>query len=107
MTMAERRRVRSRGPCRPAACRTFSTSSGVRYSLERRSAFSCRRGGRGEPRVDRDLGAEGLVVRRRYGTFPFSSIGVRLGADFFPVTFIDKWRSEAKLYARGGSLSFP
>jgi hypothetical protein len=32
---------------------------------------------------------------------------VRLGADFSPVTFIDKWRSEAKLYARGGSLSFP
>jgi hypothetical protein len=90
--------VRSRGPCRPsrpAACRTFSTSSGVRYSLERRSAFSCRRGGRAEPRVDRDLGAEDLVVRWRDGTFPFSSIGERLDATIFPGEFLEDFAIRA------------
>lgn len=91
--------MRSRGPWRPllpAACRTFSTSSGVRYSLERRSTLSCRRGGRGELRVDRDLGAEVFVLRRRDLSFPFTSVGARLLVADFPEGL-----------TMGGNITFP
>lgn len=60
-------RVRSRAPCRPTlpeACRSFSTSSGVRYSLERLEALERRRGGGGESGVPRDLSCNAFLLRR-------------------------------------------
>lgn len=79
--------MRSRPPCRPtlaAACRSFSTSSGIRYSRERREAFEVRRGGIAGEGAARDLGCNAFLFRPREGTFPFWSIGVSFGAaDFF------------------------
>jgi hypothetical protein len=83
---ASRISVRSRSPWRPTlaeAFSSFSTSSGVRYSLERLDALDCRRGGRGESGVARDRLPEAFVVRPLEVTFPFSSIGDFFGAGFF------------------------
>jgi len=70
--------VRSRWPCRPtlpAAVSSLSTSSGVRCSRARRAAFVRRRGGRGEPRLDRDRRSWRLCEVCAERTFPFSSVG--------------------------------
>ncbi len=79
--------VRSRAPWRPTlpeACRSFSTSAGVRYSRERRSRLEVRRGGVREEGAAADRGLEDPTVRRRSRTFPFWGIGTRLAAtDFF------------------------
>src|ERR1017187_4621388 len=84
---ANRIKVRSRAPWRPSLledCRSFSISSGVKYSRRRREAFVWRGGGRGESGVPRDRRSNGFLLRRREGTFPFSSIGAEFAAaDFF------------------------
>src|SRR5450759_1930993 len=90
--------VRSRGPCRPsfpAACRTFSTSSDVKYSRLRLEALESRRGGRGEPGVAPDRRSEVFRVPPRRGTFPFSSIGERLDATIFPGEFLEDFAIRA------------
>jgi hypothetical protein len=80
-------RVRSRTPWRPTlpeACSSFSTSAGVRYSRVRRSRLNCLRGGIAGEGARGDLGAEGLLLRPREVTFPFTGIG----ADFAVADFL-------------------
>ena len=80
--------VRSRAPWRPTlleACRSFSTSAGVRYSRVRRSRFLVRRGGVEGEGAARDLGSEAFLLRRLERTFPFSSIG----EDFAAAAFLE------------------
>jgi hypothetical protein len=70
--------VRSRAPWRPTwleACRSFSTSAGVKYSRVRRSRLDCLRGGIEGEGAARDLGAEAFLLRPLELTFPFSSVG--------------------------------
>ena len=70
--------VRSRAPWRPTlleACRSFSTSAGVRYSRVRRSRLEVRRGGREGEGVPRDLGATAFLLRPLEVTFPFTGVG--------------------------------
>src|ERR1019366_9185217 len=85
--------VRSRAPWRPSlleACRSFSISSGVKYSRRRREALVWRGGGRGEPGVPRDNVSWGLLLRRRSRTFPFTSVGAEFAAAGFLETFAMK-----------------
>jgi hypothetical protein len=63
---ANRIKQRSRAPWRPIlleACSSFSTSSGVRYSLERLDALDTRRGGIAEWGAARDRGANPKFVK--------------------------------------------
>jgi hypothetical protein len=88
--------VRSRAPWRPTlaeACRSFSTSAGVRYSRVRRSRFLVRRGGIEEEGAARDLGSEAFLLRRPERTFPFWSIGV----DFAAAVFLEGFAMEANI----------
>lgn len=78
--------VRSRAPWRPTlleACSSFSTSAGVRYSRVRRSRLDCLRGGIAGEGAARDLGSSAFLLRPLERTFPFSSVGARLGATTF------------------------
>src|SRR5579859_8207372 len=80
--------VRSRAPWRPTlleACRSFSTSAGVRYSRVRRSRLDCLRGGIEGEGAARDLGAEAFLLRRPERTFPFWSVG----EDFAAAAFLE------------------
>src|SRR5271154_2997039 len=82
--------VRSRAPWRPTlleACRSFSTSAGVRHSRVRRSRLEVRRGGIEGGGVPRDLGSEAFLLRRRSRTFPFSSVGEDFAAAGFLEAF--------------------
>src|ERR1017187_8899789 len=86
--------VRSRAPWRPSlpeACRSLSTSSGVRYSRLRLEALDWRAGGRGEAGVDRARRSNGFLLRRREAIFPFTSIGEDFSAAEGFLTLIDKW----------------
>ncbi len=70
--------VRSRTPWRPTlleACRSFSTSAGVKYSRVRRSRLDCLRGGIEGEGAARDLGSNAFLLRPLEVTFPFSSVG--------------------------------
>src|SRR5277367_2500416 len=80
--------VRSRAPWRPTlleACRSFSTSAGVKYSRVRRSRLEVRRGGIEGEGVPRDLGCNAFLLRPLERTFPFSSVG----ADFAAADFLE------------------
>ena len=80
----------------PEACRSFSTSSGVRYSRLRLAALVWRAGGRGEPGLPAERRSAGFLLRRREATFPFTSIGAVFPAAGFPEAF-----------AMPGSLTLP
>jgi hypothetical protein len=70
--------VRSRAPWRPTwleACRSFSTSAGVKYSRVRRSRLDCLRGGIEGEGAARDLGCNAFLLRPLERTFPFWSVG--------------------------------
>src|ERR1017187_560750 len=58
-------------------------SSGVKYSRRRREALVWRAGGREESGVPRDRRSNDFLLRRREGTFPFSSIGAEFAAAAF------------------------
>ena len=78
--------VRSRAPWRPTwleACRSFSTSAGVKYSRVRRSRLDCLRGGIEGEGAARDLGSEAFLLRRPERTFPFWSVGEDFAAAGF------------------------
>ena len=78
--------VRSRAPWRPTlleACRSFSTSAGVRYSRVRRSRLDCLRGGIEGEGAARDLGSDAFLLRRPGRTFPFTGVGARFAAAGF------------------------
>ena len=78
--------MRSRAPCRPTlleACRSFSTSAGVKYSRVRRSRLDCLRGGIAGEGPARDLGSEAFLLRPLERTFPFWSIGAAFAAAVF------------------------
>jgi hypothetical protein len=80
--------VRSRAPWRPTwpeACRSFSTSAGVRYSRVRRSRLDCLRGGIAGEGAARDLGSGAFLLRRPERTFPITSVG----ADRRAAAFLD------------------
>jgi hypothetical protein len=69
--------VRSRAPWRPTlaeACRSFSTSAGVKYSRVRRSRLDCLRGGIDGEGVDRDLGCNAFLLRPPGRTFPITGV---------------------------------
>src|SRR5476651_848833 len=78
--------VRSRAPWRPTwleACRSFSTSAGVKYSRVRRSRLDCLRGGMEGEGAARDLGSNAFLLRPRERTFPFWGIGAERCAAAF------------------------
>src|SRR5277367_5642907 len=78
--------VRSRAPWRPTlleACRSFSTSAGVKYSRVRRSRLDCLRGGIEGEGAARDLGSNAFLLRPLWVTFPFTGVGVRFAAAGF------------------------
>jgi hypothetical protein len=91
--------VRSRAPWRPTlleACRSFSTSAGVRYSRVRRSRLEVRRGGIEGEGAARDLGSNAFLLRTPELTFPFSSVG----EDFAAAAFLEA-------FAMAQSVTFP
>jgi hypothetical protein len=65
------------------ACRSFSTSAGVRYSRVRRSRLDCLRGGIEGEGAARYLGSGAFLLRPLEGTFPFRSFGPGKGRGTF------------------------